>query len=252
MKTIILIAGLLSAIIVYSQGNSDKGKFMKYLTIEADIGYFKAFAPDEIQDFMEARGLYLSGGGGWFGTPWRSYPRVYDEHELTALFMLGYELNNQFETGLFFNFGDKAKVSGGYNGKYIINTTCEDFMLGAYFRYHISNFEFQAGPSFQFVTTKTSYAQETNVAVNRQTLPGISGGLNLEIPKRHSAFDFIIGFKYNYFFNNIDIGQYELSTTDIYGTPISYTLPGFEVNANSYFIYVGLRANIQNFGKKNR
>jgi hypothetical protein len=250
MRTFILIFSLFSGLIVHSQENSDLGKFMKKLMIETDIGYFKAFAPSEIQDMMEEQGLYLSGGGGWFSDPWRSYPRVYDESVFMLSIMLGYELKNHYEAGLFYNSGDKAEVLGDYKGKYELRATCEDFMLGAYFRYHISTFEFHAGPCFQFVTTQTGEIDK--MGINRQTLPGISGGINLEIPQRPSRFDFIIGYKYNYFFSNIDVDHYDLSATGTNGDMINYTLPALEANANSYFIHVGFRVNIRNFEKNIR
>ncbi|MBK6345481.1 MAG: hypothetical protein IPF68_06005 [Bacteroidales bacterium] len=155
MRTFILIVSLFSALMVHSQENSDFGKFMKKLMIETDVGYFKVFAPPEIQDMMEEEGLYLSGGGGWFSSPWISYPRVHDESVFMFSIMLGYELKNNFEAGLFYNSGDKAEVSGDYEGKYNLRAVCEDFILGAYFRYHISAFEFHAGPCIQFVTTQT-------------------------------------------------------------------------------------------------
>jgi hypothetical protein len=247
VKTIILMASLLSAFIVYSQENSNAAKIMEKITFETDIGYFKAFAPSEIQDFMENEGLYLEGGGGWFNPPWISAPRIDNERYFMYSILVGYELRNHFETGLFYHSGDKSKVIGEYDGTYELDASCDEFLLGAYFRYHISVFEFQAGPSFQFVTAQTGEPEKMDI--NRQTLPGISGGLNLEIPQRQSLFDFVIGYKYNYFFNKINIGPYELSKTNPNGVPITYTLPRFEANANCYSIYIGLRINIQNFEK---
>jgi len=172
MKSILIVSLLFFCLQAHPQNSENKKSPADRLTIEADLGYFKAFAPSQIQDLMESEGLHLVWGGGWFGAPGSSAPNIDDDNPFMASFMIGYQFNDAFEPGIWVNFNDNFTVHGEYLGSYSISVTCKDYLVGAYFRYHLKMFEFGAGPALQMVTTLTADNDDTDE--NKQTIVGCS------------------------------------------------------------------------------
>jgi hypothetical protein len=243
MKTILVVSILFCLLKAFPQNNENRISPSNGITIEADLGYYKAFAPSQIQEFMQNEGLDLVWGGGWFGDPGSSAPDIDDGNPFMASFMIGYLFKDDYEPGIWVNFNDNFTVNGEYQGKYGIYVSCKAYLVGAYFRYHLHMFEFSAGPALQMVTTGTG--DNDSMDENKQTIAGLFGGVNLEVPKRPSLADFILGAKYQYFFSNIKIGPYQLKEYDINGEPVEYTLPSFEANADSFMIFAGVRFNLR-------
>jgi hypothetical protein len=230
-------------------------EFKRRVMMEVGLWNLNDGIEEQIKDFMYSEGLRSpvgtgGGGGGWFGGGQKTSvdaPRSVASYSIISI-MIGYTLTRHFDAFLGYRSGFDMNVDAGYDKTVPISLHLEDRNFMAIVRFHFSSFEIYSGMLLkEMISNSYDYPDEvkTKTYVQHKSIPGITGGINLTIPKRPSVLKVLVGYNFGQYFEPYSLGSYTYQKQKYMSNDIVYyELPPLDINLNDHSFYFGFRLNI--------
>lgn len=251
---IVLVSNAISGIAQYdSIQKPGQHDFRRKIILEFGFCNLNDRIEEQVKDFMYTEGLRSarigSGGGlGWFG----GSPKTPDVPESSSSYfiksaMAGYTLNRYLDACLGYRSGFSADVNASFDKTVPISIHFEGRSYMAFARVHHSVFEVYSGMIVKEMSSYTyNYPDDvkTKSYAQHKIIPGITGGINLAIPRRQSFFKVLAGYNTSLYFKPYSIGPWMYQKKNNTEEIVNYELPPLDIYLGDHSFYFAIRFNI--------